>query len=62
MNAMAIETECMDPADYWRIHHQAWHVSGDMMHTCHLPAHSQFYHELEQAAEYVLDQFGVSLN
>jgi hypothetical protein len=62
MNAVEFETELMDPATYWKIHYQGWHVSGDMCRDMYLPAHSEFYRELEEAAAYMLNVFGVYPN
>jgi hypothetical protein len=62
MNAVMEEIEMMDPVDFWAIHRNGWHTAGDTASYCHLPNYSQFCYELEEAATYVLDQFGVNYN
>jgi len=62
MNAVEIEMELMDPTDFWAIHRVGWHSAGDMASYCHLPSYSEFCYELEDAAAYMLNVFGVSPN
>lgn len=63
LNALEIEMEMMDPVDYWSMHRRGWHTAGDMAGYCHYPNLAGFYYDLEQDAEWLLDQvFGASLN
>lgn len=62
MNALEAEIECMDPIDYWLMHRAGWHDAADRLEVAHYPALSSFLHELEDAADYVLNTFGISLN
>ncbi len=59
MNAVEIESELMDPGTYWSMHRGGWHVSADMAAQAHYPAISDFYRELEDAADYICDLFGL---
>lgn len=62
MNAVSIEQELMDPADYWRLHAQGWHHQGDVAGYCHYPNLANFYYDLEEDANWLLSQLGYSLN
>lgn len=62
MNAVNIEQELMDPADYWRLHARGWHHQGDVAGYCHYPNLANFYYDLEEDAEWLLSQLGYSLN
>lgn len=63
MNALETEIECMDPADFWRMHASGWHHSGDVAEYCHLPNLANFYYDLEGDAEWFLvNVLGVSPN
>lgn len=62
MNAVELEMELMDPIDYWLMQRSGWHVSGDMANDMHLPNYSAFCYELEDAAKFMLDVFGVNYN
>lgn len=62
MNAVSYEMELMDAADYWRIHSRGWHQAGDAAGYCHYPALAGFYYDLEEDANWLLDQLGYSLN
>lgn len=60
MNALEVEMELMDPADYWRIHRQGWRQQGDVAGYCHYPNLANFYYDLEEDADWLLSQFGVN--
>jgi len=62
MNAVMEEIELMDPVTYWTIHKQGWHDAASRFEVQHYPALSGFCLELEEAADYMLDVFGISLN
>lgn len=60
MNALEVEMELMDPADYWQMHRGVWHHAGDLADNRHYPQLANFYYDLEEDASWLLSQFGVN--
>lgn len=60
MNAVQIENELMDPGTYWFMHCYEWRAAADVAADNHYPATSDFYRELEDAAGYIIDLFGLN--
>jgi hypothetical protein len=58
MNAVEIEMELMDPRTYWQMHKSGWHSFADTAAEAHSPAISNFFHELEEAADVILFALG----
>lgn len=52
------DCELMEPTAYWAIHAGAWHELADIAYEAGQHTSSQFFDELEAAAEYVRYELG----
>lgn len=59
MNAVMMESELMDPGTYWAMHHNEWRAAADIAEQAHYPATGDFYRELEDAADFLCNLFGL---